>query len=149
MLQCVFKYLCVKMGITGCVFQPSVLFTQYVYDSLKTKICPHVIKQASALIQSAEHSIFFVCNQYPHQKGTSDCELFTVATATALCFGFVPNHTEWNQGITQKLLLNCFEVGKMEPYPVGEAASKGVYITSTTKVKIYCSCTCMLPYGKQ
>ena len=46
---------------------------------------------------------------------------------------------------------NYFEVEKMEPFPGHEAASKGVHIdaTLTTKVKIYCSCTCKLPYDRK
>ena len=75
--------------------------TIHVYNSLKTKICPHVFKQASALIQSAEHSIALCTISALHRKGTSDCGLFEIATVTALCFGLVPNHTDWNLGIMQ------------------------------------------------
>ena len=55
--------------------------------NLKTKICPHITKQASELIQSRKYSITLCAIYAAHQKGTSDCGLFAIATATALCFG--------------------------------------------------------------
>ena len=90
---------CLRVGVLNgnhwvCVSTICPLNTIHVYSSLKTKICPHVIKQASALLQSPERSITLCAISAQCQKGTSDCGLFTIATVKALCFGFVPNGTK-------------------------------------------------------
>ena len=73
--------------------------TIHVYNSLKTKICPHVFKQASALIQSAEHSIALCTISALHRKGTSECT-WIVQNRHSDSPVFWPcaynNHTDWN-----------------------------------------------------
>ena len=103
-LQCVFTYLCVEMGTTGCVFQPSVLSKQYMCMIAQNIFCPHVLKQASALIQSPEHSITLCTISPQPQKGIRDCGLFT----QTLCFGLVPCHNKMEPRHHAKTPLELF-----------------------------------------
>lgn len=114
-----------------------------VYDSLNTRVSPHISKQASLILQSTENSVTLRSMRTPRQKGASDCGLFAIAIATDLCFGVQPGLTDYNQSAMRKHLAACFIKGKMEPFPKMEEKSTNEgtsAVLSTTVVNIYCSC---------
>lgn len=66
--------------------------TVNVYDSVKTKISTHITRQVSYILHSQADSISFRVMYAQQQTGVSDCGLFAIATATALCFGIPPQY---------------------------------------------------------
>ena len=100
----------VKMGTTGCVSTICPLNTIHVYDSLKTKICPP--RLSSRLVHSQSHYLLLCVQSAANIKKTlvlwivynrhSNSPEFWLCTCTCTY------HTDWNLGIMQKVLLNCF-----------------------------------------
>ena len=51
------------------------------------------------------------------QKGNSDCGVYAIAVATALCYQEDPTVIHWNTESMRRHLLKCLEQSKMEPFP--------------------------------
>ena len=111
-----------------------------VYNSFKSTITSDIARQCSSLLQTPKESITLHQMQMQQQSGGSDCGLFAIATATALCFGIPPNSCEWEQRNMRKHLLKCFVQGKMEPFPGKSCQSATEKVLSAVTVKVYCSC---------
>ena len=58
------------------------------------------------------------------QSGTSDCGLFAIATATAICNGQDLCMLEFDQFLMWKHLLQCFQNGAVLPFPSQSIAAR-------------------------
>ncbi len=102
--------------------------------------------QVGYLLHSQADSISLRAMFPQQQTGVSDCGLFAIATATALCFGIPPSTTLWGQPAMRGQLLRCLEGAKMAPFPAWDIPKPSIKTiadepaVSTTKVRIYCSC---------
>ena len=76
----VFTCLCVKMGTTGCVSNICPVNTIHMYNSLKTKICPHNMKQASHSF-SHLNTVLLCVQSVLHIKEALVTGLFAIVTA--------------------------------------------------------------------
>jgi len=68
------------------------------------------------------------------QRGDDACGVFTIAVATALCHKDDPITIQWNQDLMWQHVLQCFEAGKMTPFPVERL------INSSRTCEIYYIC---------
>ena len=73
------------------------------------------------------------------QKGSSDCGLFAIATATASCHAQNSVHLEYLQGSMRKHLLKAFEVKALHPFP-GKMIKKCNESLQTESLQVYCKC---------
>ena len=58
------------------------------------------------------------------QSGISDCGLFAIATATAICNGQDLCILEFDQFLMRKHLLQCFQNGAVLPFPSQSIAAR-------------------------
>ena len=73
------------------------------------------------------------------QIGTSDYGLFATAVATYLCASVLPQNCNWKQDDMQKHVLKCFQIGKMNPFPLqGNQQSGGEMFTENVAVYFHC-----------
>ena len=93
------------------------------YDSLLTpnreiseETRKHLTVLSSSFVMKGELFVDFADMQ--QQTGSSDCGLFALATATALCFGDDPAHLTFDQNRMRTHLLRCFCNEKMTRFPL-------------------------------
>ena len=74
------------------------------------------VKQVAALVHShfATLNLNFLDTQ---QRGPSDCGLYAIATATAICEDEDPCKHLFNQDTMRSHLLRCLDMGKMTLFP--------------------------------
>ena len=82
------------------------------------------------------------------QVGGSDCGLFAVAFATALCSGVDPFSCSFKQTQMRSHLLTCFESQQMSTFPPPDRPRRLAHcrVLSTKRVPVYC--ICRLPWNK-
>ena len=72
--------------------------------------------------------------------GASDCGVFAIAAATALCFGLDPSSCQWDQGTMRAHLATCIRKGIMSPFPSVRRRRKGLNTRLIKLYEIYCLC---------
>ena len=69
------------------------------------------------MLFSGEKSLNVEVANIEQQKGGSDCGLFAIANATALCFGLDPVCLSWSQTHMRQHFLQCLDNKSMEVFP--------------------------------
>ena len=130
-------WLCVSNKLTS----PGVVD---VYDSMPAySLGSHTLRQQIAsILKTSESSFTIRFVNVQRQNGGSDCALFAVMFAEALCNGKDPHTLSVNQGQMRSHLHRCFEQGEILEFP---AASKPrrlgrQRIAYTKEVPVFCSC---------
>ena len=86
-----------------------------VYDSLNaTELSAEALKLIQRYHGSSCKTNLMNIQQ---QKGSKDCGLFAIATATSLCFGDDPTMISYNQEELRQHLLECLEAEDISPFP--------------------------------
>ena len=75
-----------------------------------------------------------------HQAGGSDCGLFAIAFAVALCFGLNPFKLSFQQHKMGDYLLHCLAENKFTNFPFNINPNWKKKKIITQKEKIFCSC---------
>ena len=113
-----------------------------LYDSLhrKNSEIPTIVKKvtASLMFMEGNTSITVQLPKCKQQNGSSDCGLFAIANATALCFRINPSSCVWKQSKMRQHLASCISNGKMEMFPHDICQPKG--IVHTTTFSVFCHC---------
>ena len=96
----------------GC--KPGVV---HVYDSA-SKHTPHRTKEEiAALLNTSKDKITMQHMSVKHQYGGSDCGLFALAFATALCVGLDPTACKFKQELMREHFSSCILKGQMDQFP--------------------------------
>ena len=74
-------------------------------------------KVAAAMLFSSVERLVVDVMDIQQQKGGSDCELFAIANATALCHGTDPSCIVWKQSEMRKHLHYCITQGQLDLFP--------------------------------
>lgn len=111
----------------------------FVYDSLVPSSNSTFTSQISSFLKSSSKSIQLVWPSVSKQYGTSDCGLFAIANATALCQGLDPASWKYDQPKMRAHLLLCYFNSCMSSFP---GSSRGTQRdpVKVQDVPIYCSC---------
>ena len=121
-----------------------------VYDSI-----PHystnsscLRRQVAAILKTHTSSFKLRHVDVQRQVGSSDCALFSLAFATALCMGEDPHATSFIQAALRPHLGMCFESQKILgfPTPVWSRRLGRNRVLHEEKVEIYC--VCRLPWDR-
>ena len=110
-----------------------------VYDSLHMNLTSSVKKTLAELLQAKSKKITIEYMDTQIQKGSCDCGLFAIATATALCHAQNPVHFEYTQGSMRNHLLRSFEVQALHPFP-GKMIKKCKESLRRDNIQVYCKC---------
>ena len=114
-----------------------------VMDSASSNLNETTILQIANVVKTNKpfFKIVELCVQ--QQQGITDCGVFAVAFATAICTGSNVQSVSFNQSKMRAHLLECFENRKMAPFPSCLSNVKTLKKSQTLKVFVYC--TCRLP----
>ena len=103
----------VTISTIGC--EPGAI---NVYNSLYWQLPKHAQKVVADLMQCSVKAINVNYVDAQLQTGASDCGLFAVAFATALCSATDPNTMVFEQQDMRGHLLGCIDAGILTPFPV-------------------------------
>ncbi len=107
--------------------------------SMNTRLSTSNKAIVADLLQSEHHiTIKYVKTQY--QKGYSDCGLFTIANAVAICNGLSPEYLKYDQNSMRGHLMQALQNKFLSPFPAGKADRKNVI----QKEKIYVCGSCKM-----
>ena len=110
-----------------CIFVNNANSEVEIYDSLYSTISLSLVDQVIDLLHTQSGKITFKSMEMQKQKGNSDCGVYAIAVATALCYQEDPTIICWNIESMRRHLLKCLEQSKMEPFPriPDETSKKG------------------------
>ena len=91
-----------------------------VHDSKYTSISMAAVDLILQLIQSEfdQDAVTINCKKMQEQSGNDACGTFAIAVATSLCYEDDTTSKVWKQNLMRQHILECFEVGKMTPFPL-------------------------------
>ena len=108
-----------------------------VYDSFNSSRLSISIKKIVAdFLHTNSNYITIKYAKIQFQKGTSDCGLFAVANATAICNGMDPAYLQFDQDTMREHL---FERKFLSPFPAEEVERKCAVVRKE-KLRIFCEC---------
>ena len=88
-----------------------------VFDSLHGHLPQHAQKLVADIMMSPDHAIDVRYMDVQWQSGASDCSVFSVACATALCFGIDPSTLIFDLQQMRSHLVSCIESEQMMSFP--------------------------------
>lgn len=97
------------------------------------------LKQVCCMLHSSTFRLSIQWADTQKQNGSSDCGLFSIAAATALCNGVKPQECNWDQNEMRQHLVNCFKAKSLELFPVSSTRSN-VDIRDTSSIELFCHC---------
>ena len=83
--------------------------TVHVYDSMQLGLNSSLKRIVADLMFYKGKKITIKYMHIQQQKGASDCGLFAIATATALCNGIEPNKLQFDQKLMRQHLKRAIE----------------------------------------
>lgn len=91
-----------------------------LYNSLYSSIPMSTVDHILQLVHPMTERISIKSMMMQTQKGSSDCGLFAVAVATALCHHYDPTVCRWIQEDMRQQLASCLVMGEITPFPAAE-----------------------------
>ena len=110
-----------------------------VYDSIPAySIGSQSLHLQLAAILRTQFHIHFMDVQC--QSGGSDCGLFAIANATALCGGLDPHLQNFEQSKMREHLKKCFLENRLEFFPESQRRLGQHRFVATKPVDVFCTC---------
>ena len=110
-----------------------------LYDSLYRGISPFTKQQIAALlfIQDSDQ-IEVAIPPVDQQTNGTDCGVFAIAFATALCYKLDPTSLKFNRRAIRAHLWNSLQNGYIGIFPFDETSRNGLQRADT--IQVYCDC---------
>ena len=124
------------VSTVGCV--PGVV---NVYDSLNYGLTTSIKRTIANLVHTDKPTITIQRAPMQLQRGGSDCGLFAIASATAICNGQSPENIQFDQSQMRPHLLKCLEDKLLMPFPstIYIAPRRRPRNTSCERIHVYCT----------
>ena len=110
-----------------------------VLDSLYNTVPLKVKRQIAILMNSKTSTLKLNFINVAKQRGGSDCGLYAIANAAAVCAGLDTTTLQYEQNGMRHHLLQCLEAGVITPFP-HQTVKQGKMVTSTEEIAVYCHC---------
>ena len=121
-----------------------------VYDSMPSYSVHSsaLTRQVASILRTPQADFELRHVDVQRQVGGSDCGLFAIAFATALCSGLDPFACSYKQSQMRSHLLTCFESQLMFTFPPPDRPRRLAHsrVLSTKRVPVHC--VCRLPWNK-
>ena len=114
--------------------------TVNVYDSLYMSVSSFVKEQVAAIVHTDKKEITLNFIDVQMQRGTCDCGLFSLAFATCLANGFLPEKQLFDQGKMRNHLYECLQKGELTMFPVMKERTLKKVIRAVDTVPVFCDC---------
>ena len=111
-----------------------------VIDSFITQLPQKAVKQVAALVQTKTKELRLNFLNTSQQRRSSDCGLYAIATATAICAGKDPCTQMFHQDQMRAHLLKCLINERMTLFPAEECDPTDGRIKNIQNVEIFCHC---------
>jgi len=118
-----------------------------VYDSMYSSAGEATKQQIACLMRTTEPNVTLTFTDVQMQAGGSDCGVFALAFATAICFGHSPGKFQFDQQRMRTHLIECLEKKQFTMFPIRKERRQGSKIKATQTVPVHC--ICRMPYIKQ
>ena len=100
----------------GCD-KDAVVIHDSLYGNIDASVKEKFVKQMAYMIAPTSKEMALEWADIQKQVGGSDCGLFTIAVATSLYCGVLPQECFWDQTRMRKHLCDCFDKGVMFEFP--------------------------------
>ena len=113
-----------------------------LYDSLYSSIPMSTADQIINQVHPGDQKISIKSMNMQKQNGTSDCGLFAISVATAICYKLDPTVVRWAQGEMREHLVRSLEAERITPFPTTnneDTKQKGVVKKALT-LAVHCIC---------
>lgn len=118
--------------------------SRYLYDRLFSGMSLFTKEQIAALLfVEDKDDIEVTIPPVQQQSNGTDCGVFAIAFATALCYQLNPASLKFNRQVIRAHLWDSIQNGYLGIFPFEEASSKEVDRSLT--IQVYCDCH--LPYN--
>ena len=118
--------------------------TVNVYDSMNLPLTNDLKVTVADLLCIPEQYIILKHVKMLHQIGASDCGLFAIASACAICNGENPAEIKFDQGYMRTHLLMAFNNAILTPFPSKQLRRHQPI--SIMEKKLLVHCVCRKPY---
>lgn len=145
----------VQILYTGSVHWVATAYTDgivYLCDSLRDPRPKHDLRssveiQLAMIYRNAikDKELAVTSLSVQQQRRGSDCGLFAIAFAYHMARGDDVTKIQFNQSQMRQHLLKCFEDQKLSPFPLAQANSKRIKMSTTRKYSVPIFCPCKLP----
>ena len=108
-----------------------------ILDSLYNSAPPKVKKQILMHSPSRKLKLYFL--NAARQQGGSECGLYAIANAAAVCAGLDVTTLQYAQKSMRHHLMRCLEGGVIAPFPHQKVERKTA-ILKTEHVEVHCHC---------
>ena len=119
--------------------------TVNVYDSMFRSAGTKTKAQIACILHTQQKQIKLNLMSVHIQAGGSDCGLFAIANATALCCGENPGKYLYEQQLMREHLCKCFESRKMSFFPVKKYRRPQYHATVINEEFFEVFCLCRMP----
>ena len=110
-----------------------------VYDSLNLRLSKSLKKVVADLIHTRDSSLVIRYANMQYQRGGSDCGLFAIATACAICNGEDPTSLSFDQTQMRQYLIHALETRELLTFPSQHRSVKERF-THHEKLRVFCVC---------
>ena len=104
-----------------------------IYDSLNMRPTDILLNQITQLFSPDEAMPAYKRHRCHKQLGSTDCDVFAIAYASDVLLGNEPEKNRYEQSKMREHIVNCFELGKLTPFPKYRTEDKFVSSTSDNK----------------
>ena len=112
-----------------------------VLDSLYSTVPTKVKRQIAVLTRTPSPQLKLIFVSVAQQRGGSDCGLYAIANAAAVCAGLDVTRLKYDQNKMRNHLMKCLEVGVMTLFPsMKRMEIDAVPHLQTEVVDLYCHC---------
>ena len=111
-----------------------------VYDSLYASAGVATKQQIPCLRMVTEPNLVIAFADVQMQAGGSDCGVFAMAFATAICFGQSPGKFHFDQQRMRDHLVACLEKQEFSMFPIRKERRQGRKVKSSETVALHCVC---------
>lgn len=111
----------------------------FVYDSLYSEASDELQQQIACLLHTQEPGIMVKFAKVESQTNSSDCGIYAIAFATALCLETSPAKLVFDDSRMRGHLAQCLERGKFTMFPVRQRRRKTA-INAHTYIPLHCTC---------
>ena len=123
--------------------QPGVV---NVFDSATKYTTKRNREEIAVLLHTSERSITLHYMSVQVQSGASDCGLFALAFATALCTGINPTACTFDQATMRQHFLRCIQAGEITQFPL--RAKRRLLSRPVRADTFEVHCHCRMPHSE-
>ena len=111
-----------------------------VYDSLYASAGQTTKRQVASIMRVTEPTLTMNFADVQMQAGGSDCGIFALAFATAICCGHSPGKFQFDQQCMRNHLIKCLEDQQFTMFPIKKEQRQARKIKSSETIPLYCVC---------